>query len=149
MAPVSLFSSYLAYFQSSLPTRMLSELYRKIATRISDTVFQRMIFQRGPGGISVKEGRTIATECELWLETSRAALSGGRGVARLVEGPWRRLIEAGRLLVLQGSDRDRIEALTFGTTGDEDWEQGILGVVGLSELRRDEVQTVLRARMVS
>lgn len=149
MGPVSLFASYLAYFQSNLSTRILSDLYRKIAARISETVLQKMIFQGGPGRVSVKEGRAIATECELWLETSRAGLSGGgggRGIARLVEGPWRRLVEAGRLLALQGSEWDRVKALTFGTTGDEDWEQGVLEVVGFSELRRDEVQTVLRIR---
>jgi len=146
MTPVSLFSSYLTYFQSSLSIRMLSDLYRKITARISNGILHQMILQRGPGRVSVKEGRAIETECELWLETSRAALSGGRGVARLVEGPWRRLVEAGRLLALQGPERDRIKALTFGTAGDEDWEQAILELVGFSELRRDEVQTVLRTR---
>ena len=153
MVPVSLFSSYLVYFQSSLSTRMLSDLYRRITARISNMVLQKIIFQRGPGRVSVKEGRAIATECELWLETSRAALSsgraGGRTVGRLVEGPWRRLVEAGRLLALQGSEWDRIKTLTFGTTGDDDWEQAILEVAGFSELRRDEVQTVLRTRVDS
>ena len=153
MVPVSLFSSYLVYFQSSLSTRMLSDLYRKITARISNAVLQKMIFQRGPGRVSAKEGRAIATECELWLQTCRAALSGGggggRAVGRLIEAPWRRLVEAGRLLALQGSEWDRIKALTFGTTGDDDWEQGILDVVGFSELRRDEVQTILRTRMDS
>lgn len=102
--------------------------------------------------VSVKEGRAIATECELWLETSRAALSsgggggGGRGFVRLVEGPWKRLVEAGRLLALQGSERDKVGALTFGTARDEDWEQGVLEIVGFSDLRRDEVQAVLRTR---
>ena len=152
MDPISLFASYLTYFQSNLSTRILSNLYRKIAARVSDTVLQKMIFQRGPGRVSVKEGRAIATECELWLETSRAGLSGGGGgrvISRLVEGPWRRLVEAGRLLALQGSEWDRVKALTFGTAGDEDWEQGVLEVVGFSELRRDEVQTVLRIRVDS
>jgi len=156
MAPVSLFSSYLAYFQSSLSTRMLADLYRKIAARISNAILHKMIVQRGPGRISVNEGRAIATECELWLETSRVGLGGGgggggggRGVARLVEGPWRRLVEAGRLLALQGSEWDRVKALTFGTAGDQDWEQGILEVVGFSELRRDEVQSVLHTRVDS
>ena len=150
MAPVSLFSSYLAYFQSSLSSRMLADLYRKITARISNSILQKMIVQRGPRGISMKQGRAIATECELWLETSRVALSGGGGggrvVARLVEGPWKRLVEAGRLLALQGSEWERVKALTFGTSRDEDWEQGVLEVVGFSELRRDEVQTVLRTR---
>jgi len=156
MAPVSLFSSYLTYFQSSLSARMSADLYRKITTRISNAILHKMIVQRGPGRIGVKEGRAIATECELWLETSRVGLSGGgggggggRSVARLVEGPWKRLVEAGRLLALQGSEWDRVKALTFGTAGDEDWEQGILEIVGFSELRRDEVQTVLHTRVDS
>lgn len=151
MSPVSLFSSYLAYFQSSLSTRILADLYRKIAGRISSVVLEKMVFQRGIGRIGFKEGRAIATECEVWVETSRAALTGagGRGVARMVEGPWRRLVQAGRLLVLQGAEWDRIKDLTFGTTGDEDWERGILEVMGFSQLRRDEVQIVLRTRMGS
>ena len=152
MAPVSLFSSFLAYFRSSLSSRMFADLYRKTAARISDVILHRMILNGGPGKISVKEGKSIATECELWVETSRAALSGGgggRGITRLVEGPWKRLVEAGRLLALQGSERDRVKALTYGTARDEDWEQGILEVVGFSDLRRDEVQTVLRTRMDS
>jgi len=151
MAPVSLFSSYLAYFKSSLSSRMFADLYRKAAAQISDVILRKMIFSRGPGRVSVKEGKSIATECELWLETSRVALSaggggGGRGVTRLVEGPWKRLVEAGRLLALQGSEWDSVRALTFGTARDEDWEQGVLEVVGFSDLRRDEVQTVLRTR---
>ena len=153
MAPVSLFSSYFAYFRSSLSSRMFADLYRKTAARISDVILQKMIVGRGTGRVSVKVGKSIATECELWLETSRAALSGGggsgRGVTRLVEGPWKRLVEAGRLLALQGSEWDRVRALTFGTARDDDWEQGILEVVGFSDLRRDEVQTVLRTRMDS
>jgi hypothetical protein len=127
---------------------MLTDLYRKITARISNVVLEKMVFQRGIGGIGLKEGRAIATECEVWVETSRAALSGsgGRGVARLVQGPWRTLVQAGRLLALQGTEWDKIRDLTFGTVGDEDWERGILEVMGFSELRRDEVQAVLRTR---
>jgi len=33
--------------------------------------------------------------------------------------------------------------------GDDDWEQGILKVIEFSELRRDEVQTVLHTRVDS
>lgn len=147
MHPVSLFSSYLAYFQSTLSARMLTDLYRKIVGRVANVILEKMVLQRGFGRIDLKEGRAIATECELWVETSRAALSaGGRGVTRLVEGPWRRLVQAGRLLVLQGSEGNRIRGLAFGTAGDEDLELGILEVVGFSELRRDEVQAVLRTR---
>jgi len=148
MAPISLFSSYLTYFQSSLPTRTLTDLYRNIVGRISNVVLEKVVLQRGVGRIGVKEGRAIATECEVWVETSRAALTraGGGGVARMVEGPWRRLVQAGRLLALQGAEWDKIKDLTFGTTGDEDWERGILEVIGFSELRRAEVQIVLRTR---
>lgn len=148
MSPVSLLSSYLTYFQSSLSTRVLADLYRKIAGRVSNVILEKMILQRGIGMIGLKEGKAVMTECEVWVETSRAALSGGggRGVSRLVEAPWRRLVQAGRLLALQGPERDRIKDLTFGTTTDEDWERGILEVMGFSELRRDDAQVVLRTR---
>lgn len=130
---------------------MLADLYRKVAGSVSSVILERMVLQRGVGMIGLKEGRAIATECEVWVETSRAALNGagGRGVARLVEAPWRRLVQAGRLLALQGTEWDRIRDLTFGTAGDDDWERGILEVMGFSELRRDEVQTVLRTRVGS
>lgn len=130
---------------------MLTDLYRKIAGRISTVVLEKLVLQRGAGTIGLKEGRALATECEVWVETSRAALTsaGGRGIARTVEGPWRRLVQAGRLLALQGVEWDRIKTLTFGTTDDEDWERGILEVIGFSELRRYEVQIVLRTRMAS
>lgn len=150
ISPVSLFSSYLAYFQSSLSTKMAADLYRKISGRISNVVFEGVVMRRGVGGITLKEGRAIATESEVWVETSRAALSGGggggRGITRLIEGPWRRLIQAGRLLALYGAEWDRIRDITFGTAGDEEWERGIFEVMGFSELRRDEVQAVLRTR---
>jgi hypothetical protein len=130
---------------------MLTDLYRKIAGRISNVILDKIVYQRGVGTIGLKEGRAIATECEVWVATSRAALTGagGRGVARIVEGPWRRLVQAGRLLALQGTESNRIKVLTFGTTGDDDWERGILEFMGFSELRRDEVQTVLRTRIGS
>ena len=67
----------------------------------------------------------------------------------MVDGPWRRFVQAGRLLALQGVEWDTIKDLTFGTAPDEDWERGILEVMGFSELRRDEVQTVLRTRIGS
>jgi len=47
----------------------------------------------------------------------------------------------------RGIELDRIRNLTFGTAGDEEWERAILEVMGFSELRRDEVQSVLRTRM--
>lgn len=130
---------------------MLTDFYRRIAGRISTVVLEKMVLQRGIGSIGSKEGRAVATECEVWVETSRTALTGagGRGIARMVEGPWRKLIQAGRLLTLQGTEWDRIKDLTFGTTGNEDWERGILEVMGFSELRRDEVRTVLGTRIGS
>lgn len=127
---------------------MMTDLYRKIAGRISDVVLEKMILHRGVRMIALKEGRAIATECEVWVETSRAALTGagGGGIARAIDGPWRRLVQAGRLLALQGTEWDTITDLTFGTTGSEDWERAILEVIGFSELRREEVQVVLQTR---
>ena len=93
---------------------MLADIYRKIAGRISDLVLEKAVLQRGVGRIGLKEGRAVAMECEVWVETSRAALTGAGGgaIARMVEGPWRRLVQAGRLLVLQGAEWNRIKDLT-------------------------------------
>lgn len=147
LTPISLLSSHIAFIQSVLPAKTLADLYRRVATRLSAHILQRMIMYRGQGRIGAAEARTIMSECELWLETCRIALSqGGRRQGKLVEGPWRRLVEAGRLLGAQGEDWKKIRELTFGRSEDEEWEQGILAIVGMSELTRDEVGTVLKTR---
>lgn len=86
-------------------------------------------------------------ECELWLQTCRLALRGSVKTGRIVEGPWRKLVEAGRLIVVQGPEWERIKGLTFGTAGDEDWERSILDVVGMSDLTREDVCRVLQTRV--
>jgi RAD50-interacting protein 1 len=148
LTPISLLSSHLAFLQSVLPLKMLTDLYRRVATRLSTHVLQRMIMYRGRGRIGQREARKIMNECELWLETCRLALRGARaGTGRMVEGPWRKLVEAGRLVAVQGREWERIRELTFGVAEDEEWEQGVLDVVGMSELTREEVGRVLQTRV--
>ena len=147
LTPISLLSSHLAFLQSVLPFKMLTDLYRHVATRLSTHILRRMIMYRGRGRIGQKEARAIMNECELWLQTCRLALRGSVKTSRMVEGPWRKLVEAGRLIVVQGPEWERIKGLTFGTAGDEDWERSILDVVGMSDLTREEVGRVLQTRV--
>lgn len=147
LTPISLLSSHIAFLQSVLPAKTLTDLYRRVATKLSAHILQRMIMYRGQGRIGASEARTIMSECELWLETCRLALSrGGKRPGKMVEGPWRRLVEAGRLIATQDAEWEKVRVLTFGMSEDEEWEQGILAVVGMSELTRDEVGTVLKTR---
>jgi hypothetical protein len=102
---------------------------------------------RGRGRVGAMEAREILNECELWLETCRLALSAqGKRPGRMAEGPWRRLVEAGRLVASQGAAWEKIRDSTFGMAGDEEWEKGILDIVGMSELTRDEVSVILLTR---
>lgn len=102
---------------------------------------------RGRGRIGTREAKEILNECELWLETCRLALSAqGKRPGRIAEGPWRRLVEAGRLVASQGAAWEKIRDSTFGMAGDEEWEKGILDIVGMAELTRDEVGTILLTR---
>lgn len=83
-------------------------------------------------------------ECELWAETCRLALS--RAGATRAEAPWRTLLQAGRLVGIDGDQLQKVSAATFGATQDHDWERVLIEVIGLSELSREEVGQVLHSR---
>lgn len=147
LTPISLLSSHLAFLQSVLPSKTLADIYRRVATRLATHILQRIIMHRSRGRIGAREAREILNECELWLETCRLALSArGKRPIRMVEGPWRRLVEAGRLVASQGVAWEKIRDLTFGMSADDEWERGVLEIVGMSELTRDEVGIILRTR---
>ncbi|EIN13385.1 hypothetical protein PUNSTDRAFT_129073 [Punctularia strigosozonata HHB-11173 SS5] len=144
---IALLSSHLTFLKSTLPHTTVLALYRSIASRLSLHILQRQVQYRGRGRILPAEGASIHSECELWLETSRSALAGTPGVtAARTEGPWRRLLEAGRLFGLVGDDWRKVMLMTFGAHEDEKWEELVAGVVGFSELSREEVGQILRTR---
>ena len=56
------------------------------------------------------------------------------------------LLQAGRLLSVEGASRDIVMSTTFGVGGDEEWERTLTEIVGVQELGRGVVAAVLRTR---
>ncbi|KAH7883865.1 RINT-1 family protein [Phlebopus sp. FC_14] len=148
---VALLSSHLTFLRGTLPSSVVTQLYRRVASRISEHVLQREVlfrpsFTRGTAhhGLSRLQARAIQAECELWAETCQAALNTSRARA---EKPWSRLLAAGRLLGADIQGNDCLLDTLFNGPGDE-WEESLDNVTGLGPggLGRDEVKMVLRLR---
>ncbi|KAJ7356913.1 TIP-1 family-domain-containing protein [Mycena albidolilacea] len=144
LGPISLLSTHLTYLRAAFPQSVMTALYRRIAARLAEHILQRQILYRGH--ITALEGRAIHAECELWAETCQAglggALSGGRN---RVEAPWLKLLQAGRLVGLEGEVWERIGRATL-TQEQTEWEDLMLEITGTSELPREEVQRILKSR---
>lgn len=148
---IALLSGHLTFLRNTLPIAVTTHIYRRIAVHISEHILQREILFR-PGltrgqlrmGLSREQARSVRAECELWVETCQAALRTSRTRA---EGPWGRLLVAGRLL---GTGRRELESAisrVFGEQGDG-WEDALDAVTSLGSggLQKEEVKTVLRLR---
>lgn len=144
LRPIALLSTHLSFIQSVLPQATTVNLYRRIASHIASHVLQRAIFYRGRARVSPQEGKTILAESELWVETCRVAL--GRGERARIEGPWRRLLQASRLVGLEGQAWQTAVDVTLGVTGDAEWEDAMIQAVGFAELTREETEQILRVR---
>jgi len=144
---VALLSSHMAFLRSTLPASVVTRLYRRTASRISEHVLQRQVLFRPGltrGSATRTQSRVVQAECELWAETSQVAMNTSR--AR-VEGPWSRLLAAGRLLGADLQKHQRLLDALFGGKGDG-WEELVDNVteMGSGGLGMDEVKTVLRLR---
>ncbi|OCH88619.1 RINT-1 family protein [Obba rivulosa] len=144
LGPIASLSSQLSFLYSTLPDTTATSLYRKVASRLASHIMQREILYRGRGRISPQEGRNITAESELWAETCRIAM--GRGERTRTEAPWRQLLQASRLLGLDGVMWQKAVDTTLGVSSDHDWEEVMLELVGYSELPREEVSQILRTR---
>ncbi|KAJ6626859.1 TIP-1 family-domain-containing protein [Mycena sp. CBHHK59/15] len=146
LGPISLLSSHLTFLRPTLPQTAVTGLYRRITARLAEHILQRQILYRGH--ISGQEGKAICAECELWVETCHSglggALSGGRN---RVEAPWLKLLQAARLVGLEGETWGMVVHVTFGTQSEEEWEDVMMDVTGLNEVSRDEVQRILKSRV--
>lgn len=70
----------------------------------------------------------------------------GRGERARIEGPWRRLLQASRLVGLEGQAWQTAVDVTLGVTGDAEWEDAMIQAVGFAELTREETEQILRVR---
>jgi hypothetical protein len=63
-----------------------------------------------------------------------------------VEAPWLHLLQAGILVGGEGETWDRVVGLTFGSSDDANWEKGMLDAIGVCEMAKEDVVSVLRSR---
>ncbi|KAG9314616.1 RINT-1 family protein [Chiua virens] len=146
---VALLSSHLAFLRSTLPASVVTRLYRRTASRISEHVLQRQVLfrpglTRGPG-LTRAQARVIQAECELWAETSQVAMSTSR---TRIEKPWSRLLAAGRLLGTDLQTHQRLLDVVFDGKSGDGWEELLDNVteLGTGGLGMDEVKAVLMLR---
>ena len=145
LAPIGLLSSHLTFIRTTLPQMTVTTVYRRVASRIAEHILQRQILYRGR--FSLREGRSILAECELWVETCHVALAGSlSGGRERVDAPWVKLLQAGRLASAEDDVWNALLNATFGTQTGEDWETEMTRIVGSVELGRDEVARVLKRR---
>jgi RAD50-interacting protein 1 len=145
LGPIALLSSHLSFLRTTLPRTVLITLYRRIASRISEHILHREIMYRGRHRITASEGKAIAAECELWVETCQAALVSSAS-RNTVEAPWLKLLQGGRLVGLESPELRKALDETFGPHGDEAWEAYLLQLVGVCEFGRDVVGVILNLR---
>ena len=70
--------------------------------------------------MSERDGRTVLEEANLWVEASRMAMMPAQ--MRRVDGPWERLLDAGKVLSLSGEAFNKfVSAVKYGSN--EEYEK--------------------------
>ncbi|KAI9444970.1 TIP-1 family-domain-containing protein [Lactarius indigo] len=139
---LSALSSHLSLLRRTLPRAPTSSIYRRIGSHLCTHILQRAIFYRRAREITGDERRVLQRESELWVETCRIALPDA---GERVEVPWRRLVQAGRILGANDEAWEQILGVSFDNLGEE-WEPRITGLIDGVDLTREEVRMIARAR---
>ena len=106
---------------------------------------QRQILYRGH--FSLQRGKVVTAECELWVETCNVALEGRLSGGRYrVEMPWLRLLQAGRLVGLEGDEWLTVRSAVLRDMPGEEWATLMVQITGASELDKEEVCNVVQRR---
>ncbi len=140
---LSILSSHLNALRRTLSRANLNSIYRRIGSHLNTHILQRAILYRRPREVTDVERKALQREIELWVETCRLALPGAGG---RVEVPWRRLVQAGRVLDADDEVWMRILKASFDDVGLEEWETRMAELVDGVELSREEIRMIARTR---
>jgi hypothetical protein len=142
---VSILSSHLTALRRTLPRANLNSTYRRIGSHLSTHILQRAILYRRQREVTDVERKALQREGELWVETCRLALPGS---GERVEVPWRRLVQAGRILGADDEVWTEILKVSFDDVGPdaEEWETRVTELIDGAELSREEVRMIARTR---
>jgi len=143
LSALSLLSSHLTALRRTLPRANINAIYRRIGSHLSNHILQGAILYRRPREVGEVERRALLRESELWVETCRLALPGA---GERVEVPWRRLVQAGRILGAGDKAWTQILKASFDDRSPEEWETRVTELIGGAELSREEVCMIARTR---
>ncbi|KAG8944418.1 hypothetical protein FRC03_002084 [Tulasnella sp. 419] len=146
VSPITLLSSELSFLAQNVPSSTVTNIYRRVASAISNHIIQRAVAHRGRNQFTPEEGVTFAAECSLWLETSQMALNTGKGPAvRRVDLPWTGLLEAAAIVGVPAASYTGVEKAIFD--GDEEIFSSMMSQLGVRNLSREAAIGYLRARV--
>ena len=141
---LSMLSSHLSALRRTLPRANINSIYRRIGSHLNAHILQRAILYRRSREVTEIERKALQHESELWVETCRLALPGA---GERVEGPWRRLVQAGRILGADDEVWTQILQITFDDELSlEEWETQAAELIDGVELSREEVRMIARTR---
>jgi hypothetical protein len=139
---LSALSSHLSLLRRTLPRAPTGSIYRRIGSHLCTHILQRAILYRRPREINSDERRVLQRESELWVETCRIALPDA---GERVEVPWRRLVQAGRILGANDELWEQILRLAFDDL-EQEWGPRVIELIDGADLSREEVRMIAKTR---